>query len=65
MKVNYISQVYLNKNDKEAAEIVYFIFKDKMESGGVLMFKENGEEDEEAHYSMVEKIDSLFDKLRQ
>lgn len=60
-----MAQIYLNKNDKEAAEIVYFIFKDKMESGGVLMFKENGVEDEEAHYSMVEKIDSLFDKLRQ
>lgn len=59
-----MSQIYLNKQDKEAAEIVYFIYKDKMESGGVLTFSENGEEDIESHYSLVDKIESLFNKLR-
>ncbi|MBD8836213.1 hypothetical protein IFU39_00070 [Paenibacillus sp. CFBP 13594] len=57
-------QIYLSKQDKEAAEIVYFIYKDKMESGGVLTFNESGEEDIEGHYSLVDKIESLFVKLR-
>ncbi|MFS0855256.1 hypothetical protein [Paenibacillus taichungensis] len=59
-----MAQVYINKQDKEAAEILFLIYKNAMESGGTLAFKENGDEDDEAHNLLVDKIDVLLEKLR-
>ncbi|MEK3987689.1 hypothetical protein MHB77_30610 [Paenibacillus sp. FSL K6-3166] len=58
------NQVYLNKRDREAAQTIFLIYRNTMESGCCLMFTESGEEDVEAHMALVDKIDSLFEKIR-
>lgn len=58
------NQVYLNKSDREAAWYIYLTYKNAMESGGCLKYTESGEEDIEAHMILVEKIESLFEKIR-
>lgn len=57
------NQIYINKADREAAWHIYCIFKNAMEAGGCLKFTESGEEDEEAHMALVDKIESLFKKI--
>lgn len=57
------NQVYLNKSDREAAWHIFCIYKNIMETGGVLKFTDEGEEDIEAHMKLVDKIETLFKKI--
>lgn len=59
-----MGQVYINKSDREAAWILFCIYKNAMESGGCLAFDKDGEEDLEAHEKLADKIESLLRKIR-